>query len=425
MTWQPASLLPLESFRRIIRMHPYHFWQLADEEYVPVTGACDDVLFEEDWQNADAISRSSIREAIVRAEQKLADYLGYDVAPRYRVDSVPWPRLADSSQWRAYNQNSIGLRVSMRLPYGQVQAVGVRTQSLIGVAAVMLTERPAGLPFSFTLIISTTVTNPDEIAVFFAEPDRWDAGAPLDTWRIAPLDVTIAEGVATIRGNAWQIVKPVQYADPSVSATLDPTDLDTFASSLAVYREYIDSSGQTVTTSQATLVWETLPYPLIACCGASPYPANSADPAAIGQAIARVGVRDAALGIVTPAEAVYDTTAAQWAAVNWATCTEPDRVIVRYLAGLALVNGQMQRYWQETVSYLTLAELEGPICACEGVRKRLHHWQFDLARSSGADDEAYGAISQEDLANPFGTRRGHVEAWKRVVGLRSIVGLAF
>lgn len=426
MTLQPPTLLPLESFRRIIRMHPYHFWQLADDDLVPIVSGCPDVLFEEDWQDADAISRASIREAIHRAERKIADYLGHDVAPRYRVDTVPWPRLGDVSQWRAYNINSIGRRVSLRLPHGQVREVGVLTRTLIDTPAVAITSRN-GLPYNFTLTVATTVTDPDEIAVYFASGDRWDAGAPLDVWKVAPVSVSISGGTATIRGNVWQIVRPTLYADAVDSATIDPTDTGTYAATLAVYREYIDPDGQTVDTSQATLIWETNPYPLWAagCCGSSPYPQNSADPAAVGKAIARVGIRDAELGLVTPAEAVYDASAGQWCEVNWSTCFEPDRVEVRYLAGLPLVDGQMQRYWQETVSYMALAELEGPICACEGVRKRLHHWQFDLARSSGADDEAYGAISQDDLSNPFGTRRGHVEAWKRVSSLRTLIGFAF
>lgn len=427
MTLQPPSLLPLESFRRIIRMHPYHFWQLADDELVPIESSCDDLLFEEDWQNADAISRASIREAIHRAERKLADYLGYDVAPRYRVDTVPWPRLVGGAdQWRGYPINSSDRYVGLRLPYGQVQKVGVRTRTLLGTPNVTIANRN-GLPYSFTLTLATTVTDPDELAVYFASADRWDAGSPLDVWEVAPVDVSISGGTATIRGNVWQIVKPTLYADAVTSETLDPTDTSIYAATLAVYRDYIDPSGQTVDTSQATLIWETNPYPLWAagCCGPSVYPQGSADPAAVGKAVARAGIRDAALGLVTPAQAVYDATAGQWCAVDWSTCFEPDRVEVRYLAGLPRAGGQMQRYWQETVSYMALAELEGPICACEGVRKRLHHWQFDLARSSGADDEAYGAISQEDLSNPFGTRRGHVEAWKRVSSLRTLIGFAF
>jgi hypothetical protein len=47
----------------------------------------------------------------------------------------------------------------------------------------------------------------------------------------------------------------------------------------------------------------------------------------------------------------------------------------------------------------------------------LYHWQFDLARTGGADGESYGAISQETVNNPFGTRRGAYYAWQQVGNL--------
>lgn len=72
---------------------------------------------------------------------------------------------------------------------------------------------------------------------------------------------------------------------------------------------------------------------------------------------------------------------------------------------------------------LTLAELPGPICACAETNKRIEHWQLDLARSSGNGGEQYAYIASEDLSNPFGTRRGHIEAWKRVKELRNQSGI--
>ena len=54
--------------------------------------------------------------------------------------------------------------------------------------------------------------------------------------------------------------------------------------------------------------------------------------------------------------------------------------------------------------------------------REVARWQFDLARSSGADDEAY-VTSPSDLENPFGTRRGHVDAWRTVRSLRLARGL--
>lgn len=422
---EPVNLLSLEQFRRIIKMHPYHFWQLANES-VPLESSCDDLLYEEDWQNADAISRSSIRQGIEVAERKLREWLGYDVAPRYRSDTVDWPRMTLQTDWRRYNVNAIDRSISVKLPWGQVRSLGTLTRTLIGNAAVTLSDaNNDGVDDTFTATIATSVTDTGQIAALFTSADRWDPLLPLEAWKIAPVTVTISGGQATIRGNVWQIVRPQLYANAVTQQYFDPDDPDTFVSQIAVYREYIDPNGQTVDDAQATLIWETNPWPLWACnaSGSSVYE-NASDPAAVGKAVARAGIRDAAGGIVTPDQAVYDSTAAEWRRVIWSTGYEPDRVEVRYQAGLPLVNGQMDRTWQELVAYLALAELEGPICACQGVRQRLHYWQFDLARTAGANDEAY-AVSPTDLDNPFGTRRGHVHAWKRVRDLRTLPGYSF
>ena len=413
------TLLSLEEFRRILQMHPYHFWQLADDDLVPVTSACDDLLFQWDWMNADAISRLGIIEAIRQAEQKLFGYLHFDLAPRYRTHIEDWPRFLNENLYRWLPADSTGRFISLRLPYQEIRSVGTVEQTLIGSAAVTLGYRPAGLPATFVATIATTITDPDQLAVYFAPADRYDPALPLTAWRIRPVSISISGGTATIRGSAWQLVRPELYDDPTTPNELDPTDLATYVASISVYVERVTSNGTTVDTAQAALIWETRPYPL--WCDVPP---SSSDPAAVGKAVARVGVRDAALGIVTPAQAVYDATAATWSQVFFSTGYEPDRVEVRTLAGLPLVNGQMHRYWQETIAWMALAELEGPICACESVRKRLHHWQFDLARTSGADDEAYGAISQADLSNPFGTRRGQVEAWHRVQPYLHRIGIA-
>lgn len=423
-----SNLLSLEQFRRIVKMNPYHFWQLANEE-IPVNNPCDDLLYEEDWQNSDAMSRSGIREAISMAERKVREWLRYDVAPRYQTAIVDWPRRVNQTEWRGWDVNAIDRSISVSLPWGQVRSVGYRTQSLQASPAVVVTDDNGdGVLDSFTATFATALTSATDLVAYFTPSDRWDETRLIDDYKIAPLTISISGGVATVKGKAWQIVRPILYANDVASVTLDPDDTDTYVESIAIYREYSDPNGETVETSQATLIWETNPAPWGWCYasnGASPYTPNASDPAAVGKAVARVGIRNAALGIVTPDQAVRDDTTGEWRRVTWSTGYEPDRVEVRYFAGLDLVDGQMDRTWQEMIAYLALAELEGPICACESVRARLHYWQFDLARTGGSNDESY-AISAEDLDNPLGgTRRGHIHAWKRIKNLRQLIGYSF
>jgi hypothetical protein len=113
--------------------------------------------------------------------------------------------------------------------------------------------------------------------------------------------------------------------------------------------------------------------------------------------------------------ASYNTTTGIWTESSIPPCNPPDRAVIRTLAGYPLAaNGQMDPFWQTVIARFAAAELARPICGCDDANRELYRWQFDLARTSGAGDEAYGAISQDDLNNPYGTRRGHVFAWRAV-----------
>ena len=426
---QTLPLLPLETFRNFVQYNPYHFWGLQNQT-VPVTSNCNDLLPEYGYQAGYGVGRSELRQRILYAEQKLFDYLNYDVAPRYRVETQPWPRRYDHIP-RAYPANSYGEYLSVTLTGKKVQSIGVETLTTISTNVAVTPTLAYKSSDTFTLSVATSVTESDEIAIYFNATDRAAASgvaseAIAPQWRIQPVQVSISNGVATITGPLWLLVKPENYT-ALAWAGLNPATAGTFATTLDVARVWINPNGQTVDDAQATLIWETWPGPGGVCPWyISPNNPNSTDPAAVGKAVARVGIRDAGLGIVTPGSAVYSSTSspAQWVATPFSSWTEPDRVQVRYLAGVPLQNGQMNRFWAEVVCLLTLAEIPGPICACKDTNQRLAHWQFDLARSSGNGGEQFAYISREALANPFGTRRGHVEAWTRVRDVRTLTGIA-
>jgi hypothetical protein len=69
-------------------------------------------------------------------------------------------------------------------------------------------------------------------------------------------------------------------------------------------------------------------------------------------------------------------------------------------------------------------ELARPLCACDEANRELYRWQFDLARTGGSNDESYTSVSAADLDNPFGTRRGHVYAWRFVNDRRNLIGFS-
>lgn len=424
-----TNLLPLENWRRIIGYNPFHFWGMSNAT-VPVTSACNAVVKQYAWQSDNAAGRNEIIEAIETAEKRLRDYLGFPIAPEYHSETVTWPRYYRANAHRTGDIDPSGRRISLRLPDNKIRAVGVETLTYIGNAAVVLSDQDGdGLNDTFTATIATTLTDVDEIAAYFAAADRLDNESAGEKWRIRPVTATISGGFATVRGRAWLLVDPVLVEGVS-TANLDPTDAATLVTTIDIYRRWTNTNGSTIATSQGVLIWETLPCHgwwccCSGCCSSATYTPtdSSTDPAAIAQAVARVGLRDAENGRVTPGEAVRNATSGIWSELSWETCREPDRAVVRYLAGVPLQNQDVDKRYQVIVARMACAELSTRICACDTANREIYRWQYDHARTAGANDEQY-AVSPEDLNNPFGTRAGQVYAWKEVSRLQKMVGFA-
>lgn len=148
-------------------------------------------------------------------------------------------------------------------------------------------------------------------------------------------------------------------------------------------------------------------------CASNPYSGSPYDPASVAQAVARVGIRDSEKGLLTPAEAVYNSADGTWASTTSLGCDEPDRVVVRYLAGYPLDDfGHMDSRMQEIVTFLAAAELWRPVCGCSAATRALDFLQFDLSKI-GNQQELYD-VSERVNRNVFGTRRGHVKAYQRL-----------
>lgn len=413
------NLLSLEEWRKSIGYNPWHFWGLSGQK-APVNSSCNSVVKQYSWQGADSSGRAEIENAIVSAEQRIAPHLGFSPAPHYASAVLPYPRHPNPTIRRYGYAGSDGRWETLYLPEGKVIGMGIKALTTIGDANVTLSDLDGdGLKETFTVTIASTLTDASQIRVFFNSTDRYDGSAIGDTWEIRPVNVSISGGNIIVKGNTWLICKPVKYQGFSTDA-IDPVVESNFASSLTIAREYLNPNGLTYDDAQAVLIWETSPYPSFATI--------FGDPASYAYAIARAGVRNAEQGIITIGEAIYDTTTGEWQAVPWYSSTNrwtpPDRVLVRYLAGEQRVNNQMEASMNGIVSRMACAELQQRICACDTANRSIYHWQFDLARSAGSNDEAYTMVSGEDLRNPLGTKRGQVYAWKDIQSRRIFRGFS-
>lgn len=418
-------LLPLYTFFDILGFHPWHAFGVAGTGDLAVTTGCDTLVRRYEWQNSDAVGTKAIEQAIETAEAKLTQYLGYSPAPHYVSEVANWPP----------NWPSDGRWQSLQLRETQIRAVGVETVLAIQTSAVVTyTDADGdGIDDTFTVTAATTITDTSQIAVYFSAGDRfngWGATTALaPRWRLQPITVTISGGTVTVSGPKQLCVKPLKYEGVVNigSNGLDPATAANFVTTLDLYQRYTATDGTTIATSQAVITWETRPSHGWWCCCAGcsssdPYSGAPFDVAATAQAVARVGIRDAKNGLITPAESSYDSTTGIWSALDWSVCAMPDRVTVRYLAGFPLgSDGLMQEPFRTVVARLAAAELARPVCGCDAANRELYHWQFDLSQTARGD-ELFG-ISQENLNNPFGTRRGHVQAWKFVLDQQHLTGI--
>lgn len=406
--------MSLEEWRRHFSLHPWFFWGMGANSPagLKLTAQAGDILTRYAWQSDDATGREDIVEAIRSAERLLRHYLGYRPGPQYAEATVPWPRLGDTLRRRSGPRDARGGWLSVTLPEGMIQAIGVETRTLIGTAGVSYSDPDGdGVTELATITIATTVTDPAQIGVYVQASDRLDGDAVSETYRIRPVRVAINGGTATITAPAWLFVPPLNY-DGTAVQPLNPTTPGALATAVEVYQRTTNQGGTTVATAGAVVTWETRPAWLCCAENTSAYGGSPFDPAAQATAVGRVDIRDARLGLVAAAPGAYDAATGVWTAPDPAVCWEPDRVTVRYLAGVASPDGQqLAREWQTVVARLAAAELGRPICAKQPSAKELARWQFDRSRSAGANDEMY-AVSPGDLDNPIGTRAGHIQAWK-------------
>lgn len=406
-----TPLLPLDIWRAEMGFNPWLFWGLADNAIILDNSKCSGLVREYSWQGTDAAGRDDLRKAIERAEEELASYLQFRVAPQYvETAPLPWPRFNDASMVRYTDMDASGRRVAMQVPEFYIQAMGIEQLTSIGLntALVFSDEFSTGFNDTFTITLATSVTDVSEIAVYFSAADRFDDTRTFDRWRIEPLSITISGGNVTIVGRRWLIVRPILYESPVLNA-LNPTVAGNFATTLDVYQRTTNGNGVTTATCQALLEYETSDcggWGAGFCCDNLN---GSTDPGTVGQVIARSGIRDPALGLITPAQAAYNATTGLWS--SGCCYVEPDRVRLRYLAGWPLERGQMARQWQQIVTMFAAAELKRRICACRDVNERIHDLQLDMSLQS-TQTERYQRTN-EDLNNPFGTRLGHIQAWKK------------
>lgn len=409
---QPVEThLTLDRFARLLGIPPMHFWGVNIPE-MEKNATCSESWFQHAWQGTDRVSRDDVAEAIAEAERDIEQLVGYRLLPTWETDE--WqptirPFRRDAVNWRSADVLGRAQLVFGR--WGHLLSGGIRSTTTIEAgAAVAYTNDSVMIPASWknlaTVVVSLSDEVPDdEIAVFYP------GHAGDDHWRIRP--VAVAHSATTLVYTitfAREMAMIPAFFDSYDLAVLRPalgTDDANFLATVDVARVYNDPQ------QQATMLWEG---PSCGCGG--------------GHACS-YGVQTAMLALRgDPRLSAFIFDAAEWNAdtqefhgVPMSVCRQPDLIRLWYYAGWRDKSSrhpliELDDQWARIVAYYAASKLDRPVCSCSTAA--FHTWQTDLAFSEAG---SY-AMSPSDLGNPFGTRRGAVQAWRRVRAPGVAVGRA-
>lgn len=379
--------LSLYEWTAIIGMSPLH---VAGIDLGSIAGAhCTKALPQYDWQEGDRVSRESIARAIAAAESNMENYLGFHLLPTYNVDenmmtTGAYPLyVGDYLKSRHYHAKwgyfiEGGRRATTQLT---IVPQGAPAADIVWSAEA---TPPPGIYWRVGTVLATVPagTDPCEVRVFYPGHDADPA------WEIRPAEVTISNTTATIVFRRELAVNPDQWDALVYEAANGDSDAD-FLSTVDVYRVYTDPEQQIALYG----------YPhQCAACASSPNP----------------GAGEVA--ILDPDLSIIDVQRGTWAAGVFTSgvcgCGPvPNRALLSYLSGyrdrgLTCPNKVMDSRLAQAVAFYAAALLERPPCDCT-----VDSWEY--WREDANEGKRYAI--QSTPGNPFGTRRGAVYAWERVL----------
>lgn len=385
--------LTLDKFAQIIGLDPLHFNQLHSRA-LEQRDTCGAIWFQYSWQDANRVGREDVARAIQIAEQRIENFIGYDLLPTYRADEEVRVERPFVPGVLSTGLNLRGAAKSVRVDRGYIIGGGVKVKSLHKANASITRSDDDGDGYDETAsIVVNSITDSCELHVYFPGVD----GA--DEWEIKPIDIIVSGAAATIIFKSWQIVDPALQE----GYNKDPINADNAANyltSVDVYRIYTDRS------QQAEFLWEN---PENSCgCGDA-----GCTECMLGSQAGCLTVRDQRLGRFAYRPGTWNAETEKFDFGSYSVGRDPDRMRVSYLSGWMKQDSpcpytQLDPFWEYTIAYYAASLLDRNICACNNAATFVQNWREEMNRQ---DDTKSYQLSERQVTNPFGQTRGAMFAW--------------
>lgn len=403
--------LPLDTWARIMGLDPRHFNQVTTVAK-PVE-LCSRPWKQWAWQENSQVGREDAALAILQAENDIEALIDYPLIPIWVNDersNVAQPGIPGVINVGFADVNGYPLNIEAR--WKNVISGGIEAKTLIEAGATVIYSDMDGDGYfeTATVIVLTTVTDPEEIAVYYP------GEAARDEWEVRPLHdpITHRRSVTIAGGSATIVMAREQLVDPDLLEALNPSSVDgdvagNFLGTVDVYRHFNDPQ------TQASMLWQ--PRPETCNCGTT-----GCNVCAQETQTACLTVKSNRQGIFLFSAAVWNATTQQFDKLTPTIGRSPDIMRLFYrvgnrdpAAGAIAPNLEMEWAWARAVTYLSLNYLSRPICACDNVKQLSIRMNEDLAlnRSTDVGGSSY-QLSDSVIGNPLGTSRGAVLAWNMV-----------
>ena len=230
--------------------------------------------------------------------------------------------------------------------------------------------------------IATTVTDPDEVKVYFA------ASLTDDMVEITPSNIVLTGGLLTIYIPRCRLVLPDNWNNTRQG--LDYDDLTNFCDVVDVIRLYNDDS------TNANLIWPHVSSAsgICSCPACSEYDYDGC-----------IVVHDGNIGKIGVLPATY--SGSSWNRTLTSCVGTPQYVELNYQAGMDPTTKQAE----DAVIRLAHAKMPQEPCACEVVT---YHWTRDR--------NVPNILTRERINCPFGLSDGAWTAWRFANSLKTVRG---